>query len=115
MDPAEHIEANERSVPLLLRGRFSNREALRDEVEKGAADVKVAETATLRAATMHMMVHNCVSTDLVIAFTGGEIFPHEVDVIQVSMVSVFAHVFDEDPDKVLAELIERVAQESALI
>jgi hypothetical protein len=72
-------------------------------------DTTVAETTELRAAVMLTMVQNCVSTMLVTGIM-GEVVPHELDIVKISMVSVFSAAFHEDPDKVLGELEERVAQ-----
>jgi hypothetical protein len=74
-----------------------------------------ALVAALRASTMYGMVQNCEGAEFVMRATGGELFPYELSVIKLSMISVFAYVFDEDPDRVLDELNERVAQSPAQV
>jgi hypothetical protein len=68
----------------------------------------------MRAAAMAVMVRNCQSTILVTAML-GEVINNELEIVKISMVSVFAAVFNEDPDKVLDELNERVAQATAQV
>jgi hypothetical protein len=87
--------------------------AKEEELVDLAKDGIKAAAEALRASTMHLMVVNCVSTSLVTSLM-GEVIPHEMDIVQISMVSVFAHVFSEDPDRVLEELNERIAQETPL-
>jgi hypothetical protein len=66
----------------------------------------------LRERVMMTMIHNCLTT-IMISSALGEAVPNELEIVQISMVSVFAAAFDEDPDEVYEELKERVAQATA--